>query len=135
MYTSRNKENPGKEQRPREERLALPHMRGYYKASIIKSLILAQRQADRQTRKESPEIDPIACENLVYHKRDPGSSGGKESTCNIVDPDLIPGLGKIPWRREWQPTPVFLSGEFHGQRSLAGYIVYGVTKSWTRLSD
>ena len=28
---------------------------------------------------------------------------------------------KIPWRREWQPTPVFLSGESHGQRSLAGY--------------
>ena len=27
---------------------------------------------------------------------------------------------KIPWRRKWQPTPVFLPGEFHGQRSLAG---------------
>ena len=26
-----------------------------------------------------------------------------------------------PWRRKWQPTPVFLSREFHGQRSLAGY--------------
>ena len=30
-------------------------------------------------------------------------------------------VGKIPWRRKWLPTPVFLSGEFHGQRSLAGY--------------
>ena len=30
-------------------------------------------------------------------------------------------VGKIPWRRKWQPTPVFLSGESHGQRSLAGY--------------
>ena len=29
-------------------------------------------------------------------------------------------VGKVPWRREWQPTPVFLPGEFHGQRSLAG---------------
>ena len=29
-------------------------------------------------------------------------------------------VGKIPWRRPWQPTPVFLSGEFHGQRSLVG---------------
>ena len=28
---------------------------------------------------------------------------------------------KIPWRRDWQPTPVFLPGEFHGQRSLGGY--------------
>ena len=32
-----------------------------------------------------------------------------------------PWAGKIVWRREWQPTPVFLPGEFHGQRSLAGY--------------
>ena len=30
-------------------------------------------------------------------------------------------VGKIPWRRAWQPTPVFLPGELHGQRSLAGY--------------
>ena len=32
-----------------------------------------------------------------------------------------PWVGKIPWRRERQPTPVFLTGEFHGQRSLSGY--------------
>ena len=32
-----------------------------------------------------------------------------------------PWVGKIPWRREWQPTSVFLPGEFSGQRSLAGY--------------
>ena len=32
-----------------------------------------------------------------------------------------PWVGKIPWRRKWQPTPVFLPGESHGQRSLAGY--------------
>ena len=32
-----------------------------------------------------------------------------------------PWAGKIPWRRAWQPTPVFLPGESHGQRSLAGY--------------
>ena len=30
-------------------------------------------------------------------------------------------VGKIPWRKEWQPTPVFLPGESHGQRSLVGY--------------
>ena len=34
------------------------------------------------------------------------------------------GVGKIPWRREWQPTPVFLPGESHGQRSLAGYSLW-----------
>ena len=40
---------------------------------------------------------------------------------------------KIPWRRKWQPTLVFLLGESHGQRSLAGYSLWGC-KSWTRLS-
>ena len=32
-----------------------------------------------------------------------------------------PWVGKIPWRRKWQPTPVFLPGKFHGRRSLIGY--------------
>ena len=40
---------------------------------------------------------------------------------------------KIPWRRKWQPTPVFLPGESHGQRSLASYSPWG-RESQTRLS-
>ena len=39
-------------------------------------------------------------------------------------------VGKIPWRRAWQPTPVFLPGESHGQRGLVA-TVRGVTKSRT----
>ena len=53
---------------------------------------------------------------------------GKNPSANAGDTgDLgsIPGGGKIPWRRAWQPTPVFLLGEFHGQRSLAGYSSWG----------
>ena len=34
-------------------------------------------------------------------------------------------MGKIPWRKKWQPTPVFLPGKSHGQRSLAGYSPWG----------
>ena len=34
-------------------------------------------------------------------------------------------VGKIPWRREWLPTPIFLPREFHGQRSLVGYSPWG----------
>jgi len=42
----------------------------------------------------------------------------------------VQSLGqKIPWRRKWQPTPVFLPGEFHGQRSLAGYSPQGRKES------
>ena len=55
----------------------------------------------------------------------PDSSVGKEPTCKAGDPGLIPGLGRFPWRREWQPTPVFLPGEFHGQGSLMGYRLWG----------
>ena len=35
-------------------------------------------------------------------------------------------VGKIPWRRKWQPTPVFLPGESHGQRTLVGYSPWGL---------
>ena len=51
----------------------------------------------------------------------PGSSDGKEFTCNARRPTFNSWVMKIPWRREWQLTPVFLPGEFYGQRSLAGY--------------
>ena len=51
----------------------------------------------------------------------PDGSDGKESAFSSGDLGSIPWIGKILWRREWLPTPVFLPGEFHGQRSLAGY--------------
>ena len=40
-------------------------------------------------------------------------------------------VGEIPWRREWQPTPVLLHGESHGQTSLAGYSPWGLKESDT----
>ena len=40
-----------------------------------------------------------------------------------------PWVGKIPWKRAWQPTPVFLPGKSHGQRSLAGYSPWGHKES------
>ena len=42
-----------------------------------------------------------------------------------------PRLGKISWRRKWQPTPVFLPGKSHGQRSLEGYSPWGLKESDT----
>ena len=64
-----------------------------------------------------------------------GGSEGKESACNAGDLGSIPGPGKILWRREWPPTPVSLPGEFHGQRSLAGYSSWDHKESDSRLSD
>ena len=42
-----------------------------------------------------------------------------------------PWVRKIPWRREWLPTPVFLPGEFHTHRSLASYSPWGCKESDT----
>ena len=42
-----------------------------------------------------------------------------------------PRVGKIPWRRKWQPTPVFLSWKSHGQRNLVGYSPWGCKESDT----
>ena len=44
-------------------------------------------------------------------------------------PRFDPWVRKIPWRREWQSPPVFLDGEFHGQRSLVGYSPWGHKQS------
>ena len=47
----------------------------------------------------------------------------------------IPGFGKILWRRKEQPTPLFLPGKYHGQRSLAGYSSSGHKSVWHDLMD
>ena len=64
-------------------------------------------------------------------KEVPGGSEGKESACNAGDLGSIPGSGRFPLRRDWLPTPVFLPGEFHGQRSLVGYSPWGHKESGT----
>ena len=55
----------------------------------------------------------------------PGGSDCKASAYNVGD------LGSIPWRRKWQPSPVFLPGKSHGRRSLVGHMG---AKSRTQLS-
>ena len=56
----------------------------------------------------------------------PAGSDGKESNAGYAS--WIPGLGRSPWRRKRQPTPVFLPGKSHGQTSLAGYSPRGSKK-------
>ena len=71
----------------------------------------------------------------------PGRGPGGGQTCHMTTPPSSPPraiifpashfvspflwVGKIPWRRKWLPTPVVLPGEFQGQRSLAGYSLWG----------
>ena len=55
----------------------------------------------------------------------PGGSDGekkkKKPACSVGDLGSYAWVGKIPWRREWQPNSVFAPGEFRGQRSLVGF--------------
>ena len=65
----------------------------------------------------------------------PGGASGKDHICQgrrCKRLGFYPWAGKIPWRRAWQPIPVFSPGESQGQRSLVGYSPW-VTKSWTWL--
>ena len=57
----------------------------------------------------------------------PGGSDSKESACQCRRCEFDPRVRKIPWRRAWQPTPVFMPWEFHAQRRLAGLQFMG---SW-----
>ena len=62
-----------------------------------------------------------------------GCASGKEPTCQCRKHKrrgFDSCVGNIPWRRARQPTPVFLPGESHGQRSLAGHSPHGATQSW-----
>ena len=63
----------------------------------------------------SPDISVLDITTLILWS-------GKESTCQYRR------HGLMPWRRKWQPTPVFLPGKSHGQRSLTSYIVHKVAK-------
>ena len=63
-----------------------------------------------------------------------GGASSKEPACQYrrcKRSRFDPWVGKIPWKKKWQPTLVFLSGESHGQRSLAGYSAWGCKESDT----
>ena len=62
---------------------------------------------------------------LKHSKRFPGGSDSKRICLQHRRIRFDPWVGKIPWRRAWQPTPLFLPGEFRGQRSLKGHSPWG----------
>ena len=58
--------------------------------------------------------------------KSPSANAGRWKRCGFN-----PWVGKIPWRRAWQPTPGFLPGEFRGQKSLVGYSLQGHKELYT----
>ena len=69
----------------------------------------------------SPDISVLDVTTLILWN-------GKKSTCQCRRHGFNPWVRKMPWRRKWQPTPVFLPGKSHGQRSLTGYVVHIVAE-------
>ena len=61
---------------------------------------------------------------MVLVVKNPPANAG-----DIRDLGFDSWVGKVPWRRVWQPTPVLLPGESHEQRSLAGYSLWGPKES------
>ena len=82
-------------------------------------------------RENSPNC-PL-CQNIYnlmsWMRGFPCSTSGKVSNCQCKRCECDPWVGKIPWRRKWQPTPVFLPGESHGERRLVGYSPWGRKES------
>ena len=115
---------------PRGRHLRLPSMTSCF--SMRQDSVCARTVAC-SLKKPGCAVSPVAS---------PGTSlnccaSGKESACQCRRCKRLgfnPWVEEIPWRRKWRPTPVFLSGDFHGQRSLAGYSP-GVAQSQTHLSD
>ena len=61
----------------------------------------------------------------------PGGSDGKASAYNAERPGFDPCVGRILWRRNWQPAPVLSPGKSHGRKSLVGYSPWGCKESDT----
>ena len=75
-------------------------------------------------RKESDTIEQLTTMARKMHGL-PRWLSGKEATCQCRRHGFDHCIGKIPWRKKWQPTPVFLPEKSHGQRSLVGYSPWG----------
>ena len=106
------------------------------------------RAADRQTQHPPPRTilalertravpstgSPCSCLTMLCSAASQVALAVKNLPANVRDAKRLrfdPWLGKIPWGRKWQPTPVFLPGKFHRQRSLAGYSPWGHRESDT----
>ena len=87
----------------------IPMDRGGWQAAV-------HRVTKSQTR-----LKQLSMQACIHVKGLPWWLSGKEFACQCRWCRFSLGVGKIPWKRKWQPAPVFLSGEFHGQKSLAGY--------------
>ena len=102
--------------------------------SSLDDMSFSPRPKGGRTRKLCTSFIHSSPDVRIYIKIGfPGGSDSKESACNAGDPSDS-WVRKVPWRRDWLPSPVFSPGKSHGQRSLQ-VIVHRVTKYWTEPSN
>ena len=83
-----------------------------------------QIRGPRETRGGKEGEETFINQLLGGNNKEPACQCRRHKRCGFD-----PWVGKIPWRRAWQPTPVFLPAEFYEQRSLAGYGPWGCKES------
>ena len=107
------------------------------KCVMITPLLTSRREIAPSPRRPQGALEFFSCTRHILHLPMQGwgfphGSVGKESTGNAGDAGrrgFNSQVRKIPWRRAWQPTPVFSPGESHGQSSLLGYSPWGHKES------
>ena len=102
--------------------------------SLIKSMLANIKLVFLKKKKANALL--IRC--VYVSRRLPGGTSGKEPACQCKRhkrPGFDTWVGKIPWRRTWQPTAVFLPGESHGQRSSVGATRLGLQRVRLSSSD
>ena len=95
------------------------------------------KQQQYHSKKKNSGKNICQSDQLKRYFELPWWLSGKEPSCQCKRwrckrHGFHPSVGKIPWKREWQPTPVFLPGESHGRGAWQA-TVHGVTQSRTRL--
>ena len=122
-----------KEQNPRKVRSVLSQHQGPMITVLSKNCSFYTLKQPKKPHSDLGMSSEIWASAWQFVKGFPSGSAVKNLSTNQEAQEtwFDPWVGKMPWRREWQPIPVFLAGESHGQRNLAGYSPWGRQESNT----
>ena len=106
-----------------------PEEKWEFYVQFVKAMSSAIWKERRLALPQTRVDEVLRPDNTHLVKSGPWWHGGKQSSCQHKRRGFDPWVGKILWRRKWQPTPGFFPGESHGQRSLVGYSPRGCRES------
>ena len=105
-------------------KVACSYLRDMYRQQKLTRICLKKIHTDTHTTRKDTHTHTHTHTHTLIFMGFPDSSEGKEWRVRLQRgrPGFDDWVWKIPWRKKWQSTPVFLPGESHGQRSLTGYV-------------